>query len=146
MDLIQKIKEQSNQASALLPGVADMAASNEVITVDINNHTYYDEDALIFEINDDRQKAQILDWLKSKAKFLRFTFTYNGKYYSTLFTKDAISNADSPEYYTGCLNVISSITPMSGDKYYFIVFDLEIKPSENSVSFQVHSINHIVPM
>lgn len=146
MDLIQKIKEQGNQASVMLPGVTGMAASSEVITVDITGCTNYDEDEMFFEIREDRpiQNTQILDWIKGKAKFLRLTFKYGGKYHSALFIKDAISNADSLEYYTEGFNVISSIMRMGDNKN--IVFDLRIQPSENKVSFKVLSLTYSVPM
>ena len=122
-----------------------MAASSETITVDITGCTFLDEDSFIFEIVRDGKKEQILNWAKCKAKFLRLTFKYENKYYSALFTKDAISNADSPEYDAGDFNVISSIMYME-DMSYMIAFNLNIRSSEEYVAFKVYRIEYSVPL
>lgn len=142
MDLIQKIKEQGNQASALLPGVADMAASNEVITIDITGCTSQDDDSgsfLLTEGDGPIKKAQIADWVKSKAKFLRLTFKYNSMYGSVLFAKDAITQTNSLDYTkTQSLWVESFISKINNTKF---IFDLNIWPSGKSASFYVHKVN-----
>lgn len=142
------IKSKEGGGKELKLGNDTIGSAEEVITVDITGCTIYDEDDMLFTIREDKPivKAQILDWVKSKAKFLRLTFEYGGKYGSALFTKDAISNADSSEYYTGGFNVISSIMFMDGDVYYMIVFNLNIRPSEEYVSFKVYRIEYAVPM
>lgn len=137
MDLIQKIKEQGNQASVLLP---DVAASNEVITVDITGCTNYDDEADVYHINDSSKKEQILDWaIRSKAKFLRLTFNYNNGYNSVLFTKDAITDIKEPASldYTKAryFSIESFITIISGGAHCY--FDLRFLPFANSVHFYV---------
>ena len=124
---------------------SDMAASSETITVNITGCTFFDEDDLTFIITSSREKEQILNWAKGKAKFLRLTFKYNNKYHSALFTKDAISNADSLEYDAGDFNVISSIMYMEG-RIHVIAFNLNIRSSKKYVAFEVYRIEYVIPL
>lgn len=120
MDLIQRIKEQGNQASVMLPGVADMAASSEVVTVDITGCTNYDDEGGVYNISVDDKKEQIREWVKSKAKFLRLTFKYGSNYGSVLFTKDAITDTESSDYTNSrWFSVESFISRVSGTCFFF---------------------------
>lgn len=144
MDLIQKIKEQGNQASVMLPGVADMAASSEVVTVDITGCTSYDEDTGTYNIpdrGDDSpghiKKAQILDWVNGKAKFLCLTFKYDNKYGSVLFMKDAKTDINVTDYPKDRFFIESFISRV---KSQYFILDLQIWPSAGNVQFVVKTI------
>lgn len=120
-----------------------MAASSETITVDITGCTYYDEDVGNFKIlryGDGHIKIkQIIDWVKSEAKFLRFTFKYNNQYGSVLFAKDAITQTNSLDYTSArTLYIESFISKINEQKF---IFDLEIWPSTNDLSFIVYKVD-----
>lgn len=134
MGLIQKIKEQGNQASVLLP---DVVASNEVITVDITGSVMRQGNSYTII---DPAKTQILDWAKGKAKFLRLTFKHmSNRYGSVWFTKDAISDTDTLDY--GKLDnfyIASNISHLIGVKFFF---DLKIDFTAGSVFFYAYLVN-----
>ena len=137
MDLIQKIKEQGNQASVLLPGVA---ASNEVITVNIEGLTQRDDRNKTYSILDPA-KTQIIDWAKGEAKFLRLIFRHMGYYGSVLFTRDAASETGTDPSDYGRLNkfyIVSNVSRLIGTKFMFTLY---IYLPSASASFEAHTVN-----